>query len=190
MFMEPSVRYLQVFVVFYLIVSLSCNPTPSQPPTEGLSRRSSGEMFEKIVAGVDAEPGRAGRVVEAAELVARASGAEVLVAHVQELELTAAIAATPRAGSIHPLLGDDSVSRTEAFVDLTVERLRRAGIGARGVVQPGKGSTSKELLQIAESFGATLIVVGDRGQRVADTLLGGVAQKILRDADCSVLLVR
>ena len=147
-------------------------------------------MFEKIVAGIDAEPGRAARVVEAAEMVARASGAEVLVAHVQELELAAAIAATPHAGSIHPLPADDTVSRTEAFVDLTVERFRRAGIGARGIVQPGKGSTAKELLQIAGTFGATLIVVGDRGQRVADIFLGGVAQKVLRDADCSVLLVR
>ena len=72
----------------------------------------------------------------------------------------------------------------------TVERLRRAGLGARGVVQPAEGSTAKELLRIAESFGATLIVVGDHGPRIADLLLGGVAQKVLKDADCSVLLVR
>jgi nucleotide-binding universal stress UspA family protein len=147
-------------------------------------------MFEKIVVGVDGEPGRAGRVVAAAEVVARAANAEVLVAHVQELERSAAIAATPRAGALHPMVADDRAPQTEAFVDLTVERFRRAGLGARGVVQPGEGSTAKELLKIAEAFGATLIVVGDRGQRVADLLLGGVAQKVLRDADCSVLLVR
>ena len=147
-------------------------------------------MFEKIVVGVDSEPGRAGRVVAAAEVVARAANAEILVAHVQELELSAAIAATPHAGALHPLYSDDGSSQTEAFVDLTVERFRRAGLGARGVVQPGEGSTAKELLKIAQDFGATLIVVGDRGQRVADLLLGGVAQKVLRDADCSVLLVR
>ncbi len=136
------------------------------------------------------KPGRAGRVVEAAELVARGSGAEVLVAHVQELELPAAIAATPRAGSIHPLLADDSVARTEAFVDLTVERFRRAGMSARGLVPTREGIDCERVAPIADSFGATLIVVGDRGQRVADMLLGGVAQKILRDAGCSVLLVR
>ena len=147
-------------------------------------------MFEKIVVGLDAEPQRASRVAAAAEAVARAEGAEVLVAHVQELELPAAIAATPRAGSIHPLRADDVGTQTEAFIDLTVERFRRAGVGARGLVQPGKGSTAKELLEIAESFGATLIVVGDRGRRVADMLLGGVAQKVLRDATCSVLVVR
>ncbi len=148
-------------------------------------------MFEKIVVGVDGEPGRAGRVVAAAEVVARAVNAEVVVAHVQELELSAAIAATPHAGALHPTSADDQASQTEAFVDLTVERFRRAGLGARGVVQPGsEGSTAKELLKIAESFGATLIVVGDRGRRVADLLLGGVAQKVMKDADCSVLLVR
>lgn len=147
-------------------------------------------MFEKIVVGVDGEPGRAGRVVAAAEVVARAANAEVLIAHVQELELSAAIAATPHAGALHPTYADTGASQAEAFVDLTVERLRRAGLGARGVVQPGEGSTAKELLKIAESFGATLIVVGDRGPRLADLLLGGVAQKVLKDADCSVLLVR
>lgn len=147
-------------------------------------------MFEKIVVGVDAEPERAQRVVEAGELVARATHGELLVAHVRELELTEAIAATPRAGAVHPMRAKGSAMEVDALVDRAVARLRSAGIAARGVVQPSEGSTAKELLQIANSFGATLIVVGDRGRRVTDMLLGAVAQKVLRDAECSVLLVR
>jgi nucleotide-binding universal stress UspA family protein len=147
-------------------------------------------MFEKIVVGVDAEPERAQRVVEAGELLARATHGEVLVAHVRELELTEAVAATPRAGAVHPVPVNGSAVEVDTFVDRAVERLRGEGIAARGVVQPGDGSTAKELLQIADSFGATLIIVGDRGRRVTDMLLGAVAQKVLRDAECSVLLVR
>ena len=147
-------------------------------------------MFEKIVVGVDAEPGRAGRVVQAAEQVAKAARAQVLVTHVQELELAAAVAATPHAGSASPPALGTGAPEAEALVDLTVERLRSAGITARAEVRSGKGSTAREFLRIADSFGAELIVVGDRGQRVTDMLLGGVAQKILRDASCSVLLVR
>ena len=52
------------------------------------------------------------------------------------------------------------------------------------------GSTARELLAIAQSFGATLIVVGDRGSRVSDVLLGGVAHRIVHLAACPVLLVR
>jgi len=147
-------------------------------------------MFEKIVVGVDAEPSRAARVVDAAEQLARTGQGEVLVAHLQELELPAAVAATPRAGALHPLYADAGAPDVDTFVDLAVQRFRYQGIAARSVVQPGAGSSARELLQIAESFGADLIVVGDRGQRVTDMLMGGVAQKVLRDAACSVLLVR
>lgn len=147
-------------------------------------------MFEKIVVGVDGEPGRAGRVVRAAKQVAESARAEVLVAHVQELELPAAVAATPRPGAAVAPLAETTAPEAEALVDLTVERLRSAGISARAERQSSTGSSARELLRIAELFGAELIVVGDRGHRVTDVLLGGVAQKILRDATCSVLLVR
>ncbi len=147
-------------------------------------------MFEKIVVGVDAEVGRAGRVVSAAAQVAEPMRTQVLVAHVQELELPAAIAATPRPGAGSPPSIDTGSPEGEALVDLTVERLRAAGIAARAEHQSSNGSTAKELIRLADSFGAELIVVGDRGQRVTDMLLGGVAQKIVRDATCSVLLVR
>ena len=147
-------------------------------------------MFEKIVVAVDADPQRADSVVTAAEQVAQAGRSEVLIAHVQEHERSALLAGTPRPGVLPPTLPHDGSLEAEAFVDLSVEKLRSAGISARGVVQPGEGSTAKELLRIAQSFDATLIVVGDHGQPVTDLLLGGVAHKISRDATCSVLLVR
>jgi nucleotide-binding universal stress UspA family protein len=147
-------------------------------------------MFEKIVVAVDGDPQKASNVVTAAEQVAQAGHSEVLVAHVRELEGAALLAGAPRPGVLPPALPNDGSPEAEAFVDLSVEKLRSAGISARGVVRPGAGSTAKELLRIAESFDATLIVVGNDGQRVTDLLLGGVAHRISRDADCSVLLVR
>ena len=78
-----------------------------------------------------------------------------------------------------------------ALVDTAVTRLRSAGIEAVGKVGLGAaGSTARELLEIARAARATLIVVGDRGSRVSDLLLGSVAHRIVHLADCPVLLVR
>ncbi len=147
-------------------------------------------MFEKIVVAVDTDPQLASNVVTAAEQVAQAGHSEVLIAHVRELEGAALLAGAPKPGILPPAFPHNGSPEAEALVDLSVEKLRAAGIRARGVVRTGDGSTAKELLRIAESFDATLIVVGNHGQRVKDLLLGGVAHKISRDATCSVLLVR
>ena len=115
---------------------------------------------------------------------------DVLIVHIQEVERAAVIAATPRPGAAPPPPAADDRREAHALVDRAVERLQRAGIAAGGVVRPGAGSTARDLLQIAEAFEATVIIVGDSGSRVTDLLLGGVAHKIVRDATCSVLLVR
>ena len=52
------------------------------------------------------------------------------------------------------------------------------------------GSTARELLGIASSFGARVIVIGDRGSHVTDVLLGSVAHRVVHLADVPVLLVR
>jgi nucleotide-binding universal stress UspA family protein len=147
-------------------------------------------MFEKIVVALDTDSDRSQRVIEAAQQLARVADGAILVAHIQEVERPAMIAATPRPGALQPPLPSDGSREASALVDRTVERLQRAGITAEGVVHPGAGSTARDLLQIADSFQATVIVVGDSGSRVSDVLLGGVAHKIVRDAACSVLLVR
>ncbi len=147
-------------------------------------------VFERVVVALDTDSDRSERVIEAAEQLARVANGAVLVAHIQEVERPAVIAATPRPGAIPPPLPADSSGAAQALVDRAVERLQRAGLSAEGMVRPGAGSTARELLQIADGFDATVIVLGDSGSRVTDLLLGGVAHKIVRDASCSVLLVR
>ena len=146
--------------------------------------------FQRIVAALDIDPVRSEVVVRAVEQLARATGGDVLVVHVQELERPAVIAGTPRPGALAPAAPFGTAHEAKVMVDTTVERLRATGIVAEGVVEPAEGSTARELLRIANDFGATVIVVGDRGSRVTDLLLGSVAHKIVRDAGCSVLLAR
>jgi nucleotide-binding universal stress UspA family protein len=149
-------------------------------------------MFERIVAAIDNDAERAGKVVEAAGEVARARHAPVVVVHVREIERPTALATgVMRPGVLPPALVLESEEEARALVDAAVARLHDAGVVAQGQVQPGgTGSTAQELLEIARAQNATLIVVGDRNSRVSDVLLGGVAHRIVHLAPCSVLLVR
>jgi nucleotide-binding universal stress UspA family protein len=148
-------------------------------------------MLEKIVAAIDSHPERSARVVEAAKELAEGRGSEVLVAHVRDVERPSAmVAATPRAGALPPTLHMESEEEARRLVASAVERLQAAGIATRGQVASGGGSTAHELLDIARAYGATVIVVGDRGSPVTDVLLGSVAHRIVHLATFPVLLVR
>jgi nucleotide-binding universal stress UspA family protein len=149
-------------------------------------------MFERIVAAIDSDPERSARVVEAAKELAQKFGSEVVIAHVRDVERpTAMVAPTARPGALPPVVHLESEEEARALVDAAVARLRHVGVRADGQIAPGTtGSTARELLAIAQSHGATLIVVGDRGSRVTDVLLGSVAYRVVHRAECPVLLVR
>jgi nucleotide-binding universal stress UspA family protein len=148
-------------------------------------------MYEKIVAAIDADPDRSAKVMGTAKALALASGSKVLVAHVRELERPS-VMVTPaaKAGAIPPAMHFESEEMAGQLVDAAVDDLRSAGIDAQGRVGSGVGSTARELLDIADTYGADLIVVGDRGSHVTDLLLGSVAHRIVHLAKCPVLLAR
>lgn len=149
-------------------------------------------MFERIVAAIDNDPERSVKVVDAAKEIAQRFNARVLVAHVREVERPAAVVAgAARASALPPAITLESEEAARKLVDDAVAQLQRAGVSAQGEIGPGaEGSTARELLDIAQSYRADLIIVGDRGSRVADVLLGGVANRIVHLAECPVLLIR
>jgi nucleotide-binding universal stress UspA family protein len=148
-------------------------------------------MFERIVAAIDSDVGRAVQVVKSVEELGKAFGAEVLVAHVRDLERRSTmVAAAGKASALAPAVHFESEETARDLVNSAVDRLRQAGVKARGTVGPGEGSTARELLEFAEEHNADLIVVGDRDSRVTDVILGGVAHRIVHLARCPVLLVR
>jgi nucleotide-binding universal stress UspA family protein len=148
-------------------------------------------MFERIVAAIDSDAERGAKIVAAAQELAPKFGSSVLVVHVREVERPAAMVGLARPSALPPALRVESEEDATALVEAAVERLRNAGVRATGQVGHGVvGSTARELLEIAQAYGATLIVVGDRGSRVSDVLLGGVAHRIVHLAACPVLLVR
>jgi nucleotide-binding universal stress UspA family protein len=77
----------------------------------------------------------------------------------------------------------------EARVADAVIHLRRCGAQVRSVIR--LGHPAGEILKTAKEQDADLIVIGARGQTRSTPLpLGGVAQKIVKYAPCSILVAR
>ena len=75
------------------------------------------------------------------------------------------------------------------FASTAAGRLREAGFDA--TPEARTGDPADQIIAAADEHGAGLIVVGTRGQtRLRRLILGSVAQKVLLNASCSVLVVR
>lgn len=149
-------------------------------------------MLERIVAAIDSEPSRSGKVVDAAGELARRGDSNVLVVHVRDVERpTASMIPTARPSAAPPVFHIETEERAEELVQSALTRLSGLGVRVEGKVGHGAGSTARELLDIARDYRATVILVGDRGSSsVSDFLLGSVANRIVHLAECPVLLVR
>ena len=137
-------------------------------------------MFEKILLAVDGSE-ESVRAADVTRDLAKMAGAEVLVYHVMEREVS-------RAGSFDMESPDESTD----LVDHTVRMLKDAGVNARGEVNHGiYGRAAKEILAEAKEFGADLVVMGSRGLTdLSGMLVGSVAHKVIHLAECPVLVVR
>ena len=147
-------------------------------------------MFEKILVAMDSSP-LAPRVLAAAQDLAVKSSSSVLVAHIRDVALPVAMAASAgRPGGIGAGVPLEDEEAAQRLVREAVETLRGAGVTASGQVGAGWGATARELLRLAGEFQPELIVVGSHGSHVTQLVLGSVAYRIVHMASCPVLVVR
>jgi len=139
--------------------------------------------FRKILIAVDSAP-IAARAADVGAALARALGAEVGLIHVIEFPLGYAEASgvpaselTARSKQVgHQLLADfrQRVSAQPGVLDFLE-------VGRPGV----------EIVKAAAEWPADVIVIGSHGRGgVGRTLLGSVAEHVMRRAPCPVLVVR
>ncbi|MCC2668295.1 MAG: putative Universal stress protein UspA [Armatimonadetes bacterium] len=77
----------------------------------------------------------------------------------------------------------------QSLTGLLCERLRKSGKQAEPAIL--RGDPAEEILKLAQHVEADLIIAGARGISLIEGLLvGSVADRILKQAQCSVLLVR
>ena len=148
-------------------------------------------MYQQIVVGTDGSP-RAHLAVDTAISLAQKYGATLHVVHAHHV--VSGAHATEHA-DVGPATVDIVEANAgvheegQAICDEAVKRAVQAGINAEPHCVGG--DAAEALIHVAETLGADLIVVGNRGMEgVRRFLLGNVPNKISHHAPCSVLVVR
>lgn len=137
-------------------------------------------MFERILLPVDGSE-HSRRAVAIAVDLARRYGAEVVVLHAREHELTWGAD-----------IDIESAEEARRLVDDVVRELKDAGAATRGeVVRVPIGDVPRAILDAAKAEDVGLIVMGTRGLSDWERLLlGSVAHKVVHLAEVPVLVVR
>ena len=136
-------------------------------------------MYNKIVVAVDISHGELGQMLldKAAQLLD--DGGEVRLLHVLD-EVPSYIAAE--------LPQDLSARRNaEARVELNA-MAQDAKVATK--VEVRSGAASGQILQCAEDMGADLIMIASHRPGLSDYFIGSTAARVVRHAQCSVLISR
>lgn len=137
-------------------------------------------MFDRILLAVDGSP-HSSKTLPVAIDLAQKYGAQVTVLHVREFE---------RYEGSDVDLGPPQDAGS--LVGETVRALQDAGVGASGEIRRvTPGQTPDEIVRVAAAAQVELIILGTRGMsELRSLVLGGVANKVVHQAHCPVLLVR
>jgi nucleotide-binding universal stress UspA family protein len=141
-----------------------------------------------VILAADGSP----EALRAAEVVCNLSlprWAEVAVVSVAEATVGLIAGERSLAADVPDVVRRALLDAAEASATSVRKRLTGCGAQVRRVIRLGHAAT--QILAVAAERDADLIVVGARGQtRAGPFRLGDVAQKIVKYAPCSVLLVR
>ena len=156
-------------------------------------------MFAKLLVAIDSSD-HSRQVCEAALELAQATGARLLLLHVLSPEEQ-----SPEIGVLphvyyYPGLTDAVLNsycqRWEAFEQEGLERLQSCAqqLAAAGLTvdfTQTPGSPGRIICNLAETWKADLVLVGNRGRSAVKELLwGSVSHYVTHHAPCSVLVVR
>ena len=141
----------------------------------------------KILAATDFSDPSLPAVASAAEETRR-RGASLTVVHNVDPELDSF--GPEVVSTLLQLFSDDIMAEVgRGARDRLVEVLRRLGVEGEAVITHGAASAS--ILRLAQELPADLVVVGrSGGTGLANALVGSVAERVVRWAECSVLVVR
>ncbi len=121
--------------------------------------------------------------------LARSTGSELHVVHVGEMPLV-----------YHPerhayrAVFEEHEKEAQQLLEAQVQRIKGAGATvAQAHLRMGRAdaTVAEEIVELAESLDAGLIMMGSRGQgRLRRALVGSVSESVVRHAHCPVTIVR
>jgi nucleotide-binding universal stress UspA family protein len=145
------------------------------------------ERVEAIVVGTDGSDSATGAVEEAVRL-ANLLGGELHIVSAYEPLRGARLAGAPAAAAAAEVFGPTPDSEVDTILGEAAAMARMKGATVK--THALRKSPADALLEVAESVGADLIVVGSRGMRGAKRLvLGSVPNSVSHRATCNVLIV-
>jgi nucleotide-binding universal stress UspA family protein len=138
--------------------------------------------YRLIVAAVDGSPA-AQHAAMHAMMLSRLTGARLQIIYVVDTHVTFQM------GMYQELALETLQQDGEKVVAETVKSAREAGVDATGEVM--SGSPRAVIVEWAKQNGADLIVVGSHGySRLTYLLIGSVADYVVHNAHCPVMVVR
>ena len=81
-----------------------------------------------------------------------------------------------------------AIERGERVLDEVVAEGRKIGVEVQKILRIGR--ISDTILSVAKSLRVNTIVIGSEGKRELRILLGMVTGKVVRDAECTVIVAR
>jgi nucleotide-binding universal stress UspA family protein len=143
------------------------------------------DMFKRIVVPIDGSAS-AEKAFDVAMRLAKSEGAQLAVCSVVDPITVASV--SPMGASADILIADME-QEAQREVDGAVATARREGIDASGTVL--NGVAYNEILSYTKRQNADAIVMGTHGRGGLQRLfLGSVAESVLREAPCPVIVVR
>jgi nucleotide-binding universal stress UspA family protein len=140
-------------------------------------------MFEKILLAVDGS--------EHGLRAAKTAGDMVRAMNAQHIRVVVAYDPVP------PYLGepnlqraiDERLNNANAILDEAVKAI--GAVSAEIHTELIEGSAAEAIIDVANTRGSDVIVIGSRGLgRIAGAVLGSTSQKVVAHAHCPVLIVR
>ncbi len=156
-------------------------------------------MMKRILVAIDGSA-TSWKAFDHAVALAKGTGAEVLgVIHVRPSLMTLSYAyGFDEAAMYHLNLGRrmeqelrEGEARSRGLLQEAADRAWKAGLGGAHIVTHAEeGSIVRKILDVVQREGYDLLVLGSRGVgRAAGLLLGSVAQSVVANLPCSVLVV-
>lgn len=146
-------------------------------------------MYSRILVPIDGSPTSDHALAEAGQL-ARLTGAQVRLLHI--MDPVAHVSGFERPETVRQDVLPLARQNAQALLDKARSQLTDAGVPADAeLIESRDASVARLVVEHANQWGASVIVLGTQGRRgIERMLMGSDAEQIARHASVPVLLVR